>query len=485
MFFALAFSIRLWGLNAAGNVWDEYFYYDAVRDYTRAASQGDFRTQSWKTNKEHPPLGKYIYTPAVLYNRWQHVSDANAYSSLRFISAILGSITVVLVYLIGKRNYSFKIGVMAGLIYCLLPAVISYNKIVDLDVTMVFFFTLSMYFFFEYFKNNASKPLWWSVIFASLAIATKFNALFLFLIIYPVAAIYRWRKNKTLNPLKLPLPLKLFPLISVAILYLIWPWLWPNPWMQINQTVGHWGGKIYELFLGQVREGPLSYFVVHFLFGTPGLIIILTLVALFVILKRRKIADFVILFWLIMPFGISFYHLRQDHLRYILSVMPAVSLLSSIGFWIIVERFPRAKVAAKIAAGALVVYLAIIVCRIQPYYLSYYNEFIGGPRNVARHNLFKLGFYGEGIKEATDYINKTAKDGATVHYEIIPDDAPYLDRPRLSRQDNDEADYLVFNTNAMQDKDKKEHINTSGYKLEYSVKVGEAPFVFVYSKESK
>lgn len=465
--FVVTLLTRLFGLNAAGNTWDEYFYYNASRDFAVNLSNRDFNSDKWKSNFEHPPVGKYVYVPAMIWNKYAKPSVADSYRAPRVISAIIGSLTVVMVYLIGARFISQKTGLIATLIYGLLPPVIAYHKIINLDVTMVFFFTASIAAFLECLRSKNEKWLWVSVILGSLAIATKFNAVFLVIPIYGTLILKK-------RNLQLPNALILFPLLALGTLFLTWPWLWGQAADHFSQTLRHWGGAINENFLGQIGQAPIYYFLVHFGVGIPLLVIALMTLGIFKLAKPAKTLTYVLLLWLAAPFLFSFSHLRQDHIRYILPALPAASLIAAIGF----QKLPFQKIAVVI----LVAYLVFVNARIYPYFLNYYNEIVGGPAGVYSKKLFALGFYGEGIKEATEYVNKIATDGQTVHFEVIPDDVPYLDRPRLTRLDQSGADYLIINSNALSDPKKRSFIDTAGYQEIYAVKANGAPFVWVYTK---
>lgn len=493
LFFVGALSWRLWGLDAMGNVWDEYFYYDAARDFARNVVRLDFDANHWQSNLEHPPLGKYVYAPTAIWNKWRQVADRDAYHAPRVISALLGSITVAVVFLIGAKFFSHRTGWLAGLVYALLPPVVAYHKIINLDVTMALFFTLSMYYFLDWVKKEykSTKPLWLSVISSSLAIATKFNAALMAIIFFGVLVIDQWRLIRKSASINLPIPLILMPLISLASLIIIWPWLWSNTLDHFLQTLQHWGGTISEQFWGGYGPAPVWYFVTHFIFGTPAVVLGLLAVGLGRVIKTRKPVGWTLLLWLAAPFFISFYHLRQDHLRYVLAAFPAVALIASLGFWWLVDRFTKGRFWLSLI-GVLVIsyYLLVISYNIHPYYLNYYNELVGGSRGVAAKNLFALGFYGEGIKEATEFVNHTALDGAIVNYEIIPDDAPYLDRPRLTRYDaiahaTQGYDYLIVNANALRDDKKRQIIEAAlpNLKKVYTVKAGGAEFVWVYKRK--
>ena len=483
--FIAALSVRLWGLTAMGNTWDEYFYYDAVRSYLHNVTTLDTNAADWNANSEHPPLGKYVYVPAIVWNHAVHADDGHAYDAPRAISALLGALTVVFVYLIGQRYWSRKVGITAALIFGLMPVVLGYSKIIDLDVSMVMFVTLAMERFMAWQKDNSSnRALWWSTLLATLAITCKFNAS-LIGIVYAGVLLAWWQQQRAANTkVTIPLPILAWPVTTVAVLYAIWPWLWSNPVTQFAATLNHWGGVIHELYFGHIITPGPTYFIGHFIVGTPLVVLLLFAVGTIVAFKQRSLKGTTLLLWFVAPFGMSFFHLHQDHLRYVLDAFPAVAILAAIGFWNLVERAEKPWPWVKsVAFSALTLYLIAVVVNIHPYYLNYYNVLIGGAKGVEHRNLFQIGFYGEGIKEATGYVNRTAGDGETVHYEIIPDDAPYLDRPRLTRLDQNGSDYLIFNQNAREEPKKSQSIRTDGYHSAYTVRAGGAPFVWVYQKD--
>lgn len=491
LFFVGALFWRLWGLNAAGNVWDEYFYYDASRDFARNIVRFDFDANHWQSNLEHPPLGKYVYAPAIIWNKWRQISNQDTYHGPRVISALLGSATVVLVFLIGAKFFSLRTGLVAGLIYGLLPPVVAYHKIINLDVTMILLFTLSMYFFLDWIKrgDKTTELLWLSVILGALAIATKFNAALIVVVFYGTLLINRWQSIRRAGSVDLPIPLILLPLVSLITLILTWPWLWSNTLDHLLQTLQHWGGAISEQFLGRYEPAPLWYFVAHFSFGTPVVVLVLLATGLWRIVRTKKPLGWALLLWLVAPFFISFYHLRQDHLRYILSAFPAMALIASLGFWWLVDRFAKGRLWVSLIGVMLIsYYLLVINLKIHPYYLNYYNELVGGAKGVAAKNWFDLGFYGEGIKEATEFVNQTAPNGSIIHYEVIPDDAPYLDRPRLIRYDaiRDRErgfDYLIINQNALKNEQKRRVSEAPGLEKIYAVKADGAEFAWVYKRK--
>lgn len=482
--FSFALATRLPGLNAMGNVWDEYFYYDASRSYLHAITERRIDPDAWRSNFEHPPLGKYVYFPGIAWNWLVQPDTRDVYTGPRAVSALLGSITVVIVYLIGRRFWNERIGIAAGVIYGILPPVVAYSKIIDLDVSMSLWFTLAGYWLLAWLEDHRDRSLWWSTVFAGLAIASKFNAALFGLVIAVALIADRTAAIRAGRVWQFPTPIIWSPILIGGLLFVSWPWLWTDPIGQFQATLGHWSGTVRELYLGVYQTPGAEYFVLHFLVGTPIVVLILASLGLHQSKRSWTARDWMVLSWLIAPFAISFYHLRQDHLRYVLPAFPALALFAAVGLWRLTDWLTnRWSVARWLVPTMVAGSLVWTMIWIHPYYLNYYNPLVGGTNGVVAHERFELGFYGEGIKEATEFVNRTAPAGATIHYEVIPDDAPYLDRPRLVRMDTPPgADYLIVNANALHDPAKRANFSLDGYRLAYEVKAAGAPFVWVYQK---
>jgi hypothetical protein len=79
----------------------------------------------------------------------------------------------------------------------------------------------------------------------------------------------------------------------------------------------------------------------------------------------------------------------------------------------------REQAAVSGLGAALSIYLVITCARIHPYYLDYYGEHVGGPRAVAEARAFEVAWWGEGIEEAIDFINREAPAGARVYKRCV------------------------------------------------------------------
>lgn len=487
LIFIFALAVRLYGLSAAGNSWDEHFYYDAAQQFAQNIKRGDFRSESWKANLEHPPLGKYLYIPAVAVNSILHTPNDRAYGTARFFSALYSALTILLVYKIGRRFFSEKAGFLAAIILGSLPIYLAYSKTIVLDTPLTFFYTAASYFFLKGLEEKKNSNFYWAVLLGALAFATKYNGSLILILFGAIFLIYNFKQVKKEMKVTAPIVLLVSPLIFFLILILIWPWLWTDTLDHFLQSLGHWGGRIEEDFLGQVREGPIYYFLLYFSVTTPSLLFIPFFYWIYRTLNTRHKLDFSILIWFLVPFLISFFHLRQDGVRYVLPAFPAFALGTGLGLESLSSKL---KNFGRFFLPFLVfLYLGTTLFFTYPYYLDYYNELVGFTKNVEQKRLFAVGFYGQGMEEALNYLVQNAPEKSKVKIIIIPDrdvifyeksDNQIILKKKLIRTYLDDYNYLIVHRTSKKEEVKK--IDFSKLREIYTVKVLGAPLVWIYKK---
>ncbi len=121
-------------------------------------------------NLEHPPLGKYLIIISLLL-----LGDYPL--AWRLPGIILGSLTIILIYYIGRElgeDIAALISVIAVLVD---PMINSMSRIAMLDIYLTFFVTLAAYFIIN------KKDLILASIAAGLAISTKLNGIIILIIL--------------------------------------------------------------------------------------------------------------------------------------------------------------------------------------------------------------------------------------------------------------------------------------------------------------
>ena len=170
-----------------------------------------------------PPL--FHFFVAFVFNFFNAFSNEVANSSIKFVSPVFGSLTLIFSYLIFRKLFDEKISFYAILFLTFIPIHIDYSVFGYVEATLTFFVVLSFYFALE---NRAFL----SAISAGLAILTKYNGIFVLpLLIY--IFYYKNRKNKKIMLKKLD-QIAFLPLLSALPWFIrnytalgnpIWPFL--------------------------------------------------------------------------------------------------------------------------------------------------------------------------------------------------------------------------------------------------------------------
>jgi len=136
----------------------------------------------------HPPLLPYILSVST-------VMFSGDLSVFRSVSAITGSLSIVVTYFLGKKMFDRRVGLLAGILLAFEPFYIQIGgRIAILEPTLNLFMYLSIYFFWRgYFRTDGLREMAVAGLFLGLASDTKYAALLLYLI-YLVFMVWD-RKN--------------------------------------------------------------------------------------------------------------------------------------------------------------------------------------------------------------------------------------------------------------------------------------------------
>ena len=132
-------------------------------------------------------------------------------------------------------------------------------------------------------------------------------------------------------------------------------------------------------------------------------------------------------------------------------------------------------------------YLMFIFFKMTPYYLDYFNILAGGAKGVYEKHLFELGWWGQGEKEASQYLIHHAPKHARIGYVLDPVGMMEFNKDLSYEQynTNKKYDYVVVNYYALLKHDFNEKILTDDYKIIYSVFADGAPLVHVFQQKRK
>ena len=417
--FAAGLAVRCYDLGAEGQTWDEDVNWAAGRNYVTNVVGLDFAERSWQWNFEHPPVMKLLDGIGAQL--------ADGFGPARALSAIWIALGCALLVPIGARLFRPRVGALAAAIAALLPPMVAHGQIVGHESPTVLWWSLGVLLALTAHEDlppddrGAARTLRVRLLgigaVVGIAIASRFvNGLLgpLCAVIVVIQASPRWRR------LAVRSGAWLMPLAALAVIYAIWPRLWLHPIASLVESFRRLDSThALEPFLGAMTNRPGPHYFLVYLGATLPLGIALGVAAgIARLVRMRNKSALVTACWFAIPLGAMLSPVRQDGVRYVMPCLPALAMIAAAGFdqlaaWLRVRHAFAALVAA------VVVYLAVTLIRVHPYYLDYFGEQVGGAGGVARRRWLETAWWGEGLDRAVAYVNAHAAPGARVHRECI------------------------------------------------------------------
>ena len=335
-----------------------------------------------------------------------------------------------------------KFGTMAGLVALTLvvfdPNWLAHGRLVTPDVGQSTLIFLSVYTWWRYLQ----KAAWPRLLLAGFVLGLAQTAGFPALILYPILFLITLAHLHQRQQLREKAWSWFGQLIALGLLSLLTIWAvygfaWgPLPWLNVSGPAPYHWAEFQDLLArldrqdlaylnGEVyRGGKVAFFVVALLFKTPLPVLLLALAGLIALLRRGWLAE--VSLWLVpaVYYATSLTSSLNIGYRHILPVLPFLYVWGGTAVLVAKQRW-------QIVAGlALLGWLIVASWDIYPYYLTYFNELAGGPRNGLNHlvvsdldwgqDLPGLADYLEGEKVYLSYFGTTPPEQFGIRYQPIP-----------------------------------------------------------------
>ena len=198
-----ALSIRLWRLSLpTGYVFDEVYYAKNANSLLSSAVELDAQGQAEFV--VHPPFGKWLIAIGIRF-------FGNEEFGWRFASAIFGTLSILLIYLIVKKLFNSEfLSITAALLMAFDGLNLVMSRVALLDIFLMFFILLSIYFLIT---NN----LWLSGSAIGLALSIKWSAAFLIPLVILFVVVYNKVTFRNLYKV-----VSQFTLLPISIYFASW-----------------------------------------------------------------------------------------------------------------------------------------------------------------------------------------------------------------------------------------------------------------------
>ncbi len=252
--------------HAIGYARDEGFYFRAANAYSDwfdllsrdadAATAQSAVDATWSNNHEHPALVKSLFgiSWSLFYKKMHLFAEEG--TSFRFGGMCFGAGALWLIYVWGARARSRTTGLVAALLFAMMPRVFYHAHLDCFDVPIAFMWALCAYI---YWRSLQTETLGWALatgVAFGLALDTKHNAWFLPVALTLHAFIARreriWRGLKY-GEIRAPLALWAMASIGPFVFLALWPWIWFDTVERLTGYVNfHMNHEYYNMiFLGE------------------------------------------------------------------------------------------------------------------------------------------------------------------------------------------------------------------------------------------
>lgn len=436
LFVIAGFWFRVHQLDAIGFAEDEVNKVEAVRAYQR----GDITA-----NGEHPMLMKTLMFVSMTRARQGMMSDEFA---LRLPNAIFGALAVIPLFLLTVAFFDRWTGLIAAAFWACGVNAITYNRIGKEDTLLVFFMLFAFYFYLRAKQADSrnvalrKRNYVLSGISFGLMLASKYFPHY-----FGLNALYHHnfhvRKRGPGEPSG-KTPRIFYIAVLVAFIIANPPVLLPQVWEYLNVYMGekllvHTGYLFAEqLYRNNVSRSPFWGTPIYFYPLFMAIKIPLAVLVSFVIgfaasVKHRRQPAYAFVLFMFLLWIVPYSLCGAKWLRYTLSLVPFVYMLSAIGVVEVTRLVSRAVSASK-QSRAIIAALVFAIFLSWPAWIAY----TAGPHYALYTNALGAGkvgyffphdeFYDDGLREAIKFVCDTAPEGAMIAHETPAATSYYLER---------------------------------------------------------
>ena len=240
----------------------------------------------------------------------------------RAFSAVLGSATVAVTYLLGRRFFAREVGLTAALLLALSYSHADVSHWILLEPAVTFTSVVALYFIFRLYEKRTVRAALWAGLTCGLAVSTKYNAGFIFL---PLAVcVFLVARDTPARLLKL---LAVVAVSGVAGFLLGTPyWLFASSSFvaELRYTVGH----VSSGMVGHLSALPLIWPLWQLVFEdwTVGFLGLAGLTYAFV----KRDASRLLLLSFVVPTLLTVGLWSRTGLHYVMPVYPALAVLGAL-----------------------------------------------------------------------------------------------------------------------------------------------------------
>lgn len=359
----------------------------------------------------NPPLAMWLLSFGIWLAQKFHFSTL---LGARLINVLIGSISAVLLFRVGKVWFNLRTGILTGLAFALLPLAITNNSSAYLESLLVFLVIIQIGTLFNYLKTQKSKYLYYLGIFLGLSLLVKLT---IFIVVGSVAILIPIIFYKNLKEKKFWFSYFLFIVIIIVTPVLLWSGFRDLDHLKSMYLL--YTNKTYSVFILDYPFPILRYYFLMIL-GVLVPILVLGLSFKIIIFFRDLIKEgleknrnlFIIIALLLIYLTYNGIATSYGASHQLLPIIPLILIIAALGLDQIINFFPNRLIKGLITLG-FVICLILPLTAFRPAFWGLYSSvLVGGTNNAFK--LYPVGTEGETVPLIANFINSnTEKDSRT------------------------------------------------------------------------
>lgn len=403
-------------------------------------------------------------------------------------------LTAIILYRWASRYYDERVALLTLFLYAFSPTIIAHSRFITTDMAALFGVVAATYFLLRYFESPSKESFLIAGLIFGAAQLTKFS-LVLLIPYFLILALAHGIKNGAI----VKKAASTIGVMAIGYVVVVWPVYTfhvinypperqirdsrsilashPSPTLvKINEwAAGHaltrpmaqYGlgllmvnqrasGGNTTYFLGEVTSTAWKkYFPIVYFIKEPlpfWILVIGALVSTILLWQKNRnknnFHEYAMLIWIIIYWAVSIRANLNIGVRHMLPVYGFTYLLVASRVVQIKDLFYRYRKALTGVMAAILAWYAYENVSVFPYYLTYFNQTVGGPSSGYRYVVDSNLDWGQDLKRLNDWVRANNIPKIYVDYFGWADPAYYL-RERFAwltaGQFNSKEDFLRFN----------------------------------------
>ena len=333
--FVIALLVRIaFVFSMPVKLWDETIYLNLgadlsnnLLDYSFSNGWSDFIPSGGDDFYGYPkagfraPLLSYLISFFYIFN-FQFLAN--------FLIPLIGALSVILIYKLGKELFNEKIALISSLFFSFIPLHVFYSGRVLTGVLFTFFVLLTFLSFWRGYEKQDKKHKVLFGVFLALALLSRYTALW----IVPIFFLYFLARDKSLKFLKD----KHLWYSILAFFGILIPWFIYGIFEYNNPLGAFIHGAKASAYWGGLQSWHFFFDYWWQMFSIVGIIFVIALI--YILYKKEffKKEVYLLLIWFAFFLGMAIYMPHKED-RFILAIVPTIALIS--GYFI--DKLKRYK----------------------------------------------------------------------------------------------------------------------------------------------